>query len=164
MIQSKEEFIRSFLPDEVENIELTQINMDITDLGLADILRNLNKMYPYNTRSRNSIISGKTVVGVLCRTQTLSPLSGLFILICADHLIDKFEMMATNYLVLCLSEKTMRSDDAINNAIYNLTDYLIANYRDTIKNISDFYRKYIFDPSEMEDNNYDNDNYQTDDF
>ena len=164
MIQSKEEFIRSFLPDEVENIELTQINMDITDLGLADILRNLNKMYPYNTRSRNSIISGKTVVGVLCRTQTLSPLSGLFILICADHLIDKFEMMATNYLVLCLSEKTMRSDDAINNAIYNLTDYLIANYRDTIKNISDFYRKYIFDPSEMEDNDSDNDDYQTDEF
>ena len=164
MIQSKEEFIRSFLPDEVENIELTQINMDITDLGLADILRNLNKMYPYNTRSRNSIISGKTVVGVLCRTQTLSPLSGLFILICADHLIDKFEMMATNYLVLCLSEKTMRSDDAINNAIYNLTDYLIANYRDTIKNISDFYRKYIFDPSEMDENNSDNDDYQTDDF
>ena len=164
MIQSKEEFIRSFLPDEVENIELTQINMDITDLGLADILRNLNKMYPYNTRSRNSIISGKTVVGVLCRTQTLSPLSGLFILICADHLIDKFEMMATNYLVLCLSEKTMRSDDAINNAIYNLTDYLIANYRDTIKNISDFYRKYIFDPSEMDDNDSDNDDYQIDDF
>ena len=160
MIQSKEEFIRSFLPDEVENIELTQINMDITDLGLADILRNLNKMYPYNTRSRNSIISGKTVVGVLCRTQTLSPLSGLFILICADHLIDKFEMMATNYLVLCLSEKTMRSDDAINNAIYNLTDYLITNYRDTIKNLSDLYRRFIYDPSETEDL----DEYRTDDF
>lgn len=160
MIQSKEEFIRSFLPDEVENIELTQINMDITDLGLADILRNLNKMYPYNTRSRNSIISGKTVVGVLCRTQTLSPLSGLFILICADHLIDKFEMMATNYLVLCLSEKTMRSDDAINNAIYNLTDYLITNYRDTIKNLSDLYRRFIYDPSETEDS----DEYRTDDF
>lgn len=164
MIQSKEEFIRSFLPDEVENIELTQINMDITDLGLADILRNLNKMYPYNTRSRNSIISGKTVVGVLCRTQTLSPLSGLFILICADHLIDKFEMMATNYLVLCLSEKTMRSDDAINNAIYNLTNYLITNYRDTIKNISDFYRRFVYDPSEMDENDSNNDNYQTDDF
>ena len=160
MIQSKEEFIRSFLPDEAENIELTQINMDITDLGLADILRNLNKMYPYNTRSRNSIISGKTVVGVLCRTQTLSPLSGLFILICADHLIDKFEMMATNYLVLCLSEKTMRSDDAINNAIYNLTDYLITNYRDTIKNLSDLYRRFIYDPSETEDS----DEYRTDDF
>ena len=108
MIQSKEEFIRSFLPDEVENIELTQINMDITDLGLADILRNLNKLYPYNTRSRNAIISGKTVVGVLCRTETLAPLSGLFILICADQIIDKFEMMATNYLVLCLSPRMGR--------------------------------------------------------
>ena len=78
MIQSKEEFIKSFLPDEVEKIELTQINMDITDLGLADILRNLNKLYPYNTRSRNAIISGKTVVGVLCRTDTLSPLCWSF--------------------------------------------------------------------------------------
>ena len=143
MIQSKEEFIKSFLPDEVEKIELTQINMDITDLGLADILRNLNKLYPYNTRSRNAIISGKTVVGVLCRTDTLSPLSGLFILICADHLIDKFEMMATNYLVLCLSEKTMRSDDEINKAISGLTNYLVVNYRDTIKNISDFYRRFV---------------------
>ena len=164
MIQSKEEFIRSFLPDEVENIELTQINMDITDLGLADILRNLNKLYPYNTRSRNAIISGKTVVGVLCRTDTLSPLSGLFILICADHLIDKFEMMATNYLVLCLSEKTMRSDEKINNAISDLTNYLVVNYNDTIKSLSNFYRKFIYDPSELDEESSDNDDYQTDDF
>ena len=69
-------------------------------------------------------------------------------------------MMATNYLVLCLSEKTMRSDDAINNAIYNLTDYLITNYRDTIKNLSDLYRRFIYDPSETEDS----DEYRTDDF
>ena len=161
MIQSKEEFIRSFLPDEVENIELTQINMDITDLGLADILRNLNKMYPYNTRSRNSIISGKTIIGVLCKTETLYPLSGLFVIIGADHLMDKFEMMSTNYLVLCLSEKTMRSDDSINNAIYNFTEYLIQNYRDTIKNLASFYRQFIYDPSELVDSD---DDYQTDDY
>ena len=165
MIQSKEEFIKSFLPDEVEKIELTQINMDITDLGLADILRNLNKLYPYNTRSRNAIISGKTVVGVLCRTDTLSPLSGLFILICADHLIDKFEMMATNYLVLCLSEKTMRSEEKIDNAIYNLTDYLVNNYSETIRNLADFYRRFVYNPSELdESNSNNNDDYQTDDF
>ena len=164
MIQSKDEFIKSFLPDEVEKIELTQINMDITDLGLADILRNLNKLYPYNTRSRNAIISGKTVVGVLCRTDTLSPLSGLFILICADHLIDKFEMMATNYLVLCLSEKTMRSDDEINKAISGLTNYLVVNYRDTIRNLADLYRKFVYNPDETDDNVESDDDYQTDDF
>ena len=166
MIQTKEEFIRSFLPDEVENIELTQINMDITDVGLADILRNLNKLYPYNTRSRNAIISGKTVVGVLCRTETLAPLSGLFVLICADQLIDKFEIMATNYLVLCLSEKTMRSEEKIDNAIYNLTDYLVNNYSETIRNLADFYRRFVYNPSELDESNSNNndDDYQTDDF
>ena len=161
MVQSKEDFIKSFLPDEVETVELTQINMDITDLGLGDILRNLNVMYPYHSRSRNSIISGKTIIGVLCKTETLYPLSGLFVIIGADHLMDKFEMMSTNYLVLCLSEKTMRSDDSINNAIYNFTEYLIQNYRDTIKNLASFYRQFIYDPSELVDSD---DDYQTDDY
>ena len=161
MVQSKEDFIKSFLPDEVETVELTQINMDITDLGLGDILMNLNVMYPYNSRSRNSIISGKTIIGVLCKTETLYPLSGLFVIIGADHLMDKFEMMSTNYLVLCLSEKTMRTDDSINNAIYNFTEYLIQNYRDTIKNLASFYRQFIYDPSELVDSD---DDYQTDDY
>ena len=58
----------------------------------------------------------------------------------------------------------MRSDEKINNAISDLTNYLVVNFSDTIKNIGDFYRKYIFDPSEMDENNSDNDDYQTDDF
>lgn len=149
MIANRSEFIKSFLPDEVENIELTQINLDITDLGLGDILRNLNKIYPANTRTRNAIISGRTVVAVLCKTATLSPLSGLFILIASDKL--KFELMSTSYLIVCLSETALRSEDEMNNAIYNLTDYLVDNYRDTIKNLPDFYRKFIYDPSDMDD-------------
>ena len=72
-------------------------------------------------------------------------------------------MMATNYLVLCLSEKTMRSDDEINKAISGLTNYLVVNYRDTIKNLANFYRKFVYDPSEMDENDSDDD-YQTDDF
>lgn len=158
MTQSKEDFIRSYLPDEVENIELTTINMDITDLGLADVLRNLNQLYPYNTRSRNAIMSGKLVVGVLCKTETLAPLSGLFILIGSDSLMGKFEIMATNYLVLCLSEKTMRSDDRIANAILNLTDYLVNNYHGIISNLPDFYRKFVYSPDE---DDYD---YETEDY
>ena len=73
-------------------------------------------------------------------------------------------MMATNYLVLCLSEKTMRSEEKINDAIYNLTNYLVVNFSDTIKNIGDFYRRFVYDPSEMDENDSDNDDYQTDDF
>lgn len=155
MLQTKEEFIKSFLPDEVESIELTQINMDITDLGLADILRNLNKMYPFNSRSRNLIISGRSVIGVLCKTSTLDPLSGLFILIASDDL--SFEIIATNYLVVCLSEKVIRDEDSILNAIYNLTSYLVNNYKNVIQNLADFYRKYVYDPSDMDDDDYEDD-------
>ena len=164
MVQSKEEFIKSFLPDDVENVELTQINMDITDLGLADILRNLNKLYPYNTRSRNSIISGKTIIGVLCKTETLNPLSGLFVIIGAESALEKFQIMATNYLVLCIPEKTMRSDDLINEAIYNFTKYLVENYKDSIYNIADLYRKFIYDASEDDSDDDSQDDYETDDF
>lgn len=161
MVQSKEEFIRSYLPDEVEDIELTSINMDITDLGLSDILRNLNHLYPYNTRSRNAIMSGKKVVGVLCKTETLAPLSGLFVLIGADSIMDKFELMATNYLVLCLSEKTMRSDECISKAILNMTDYLVKNYAEIIRNLPDFYRKFVYSPDE---DDFENSDYETEEY
>lgn len=146
MIQTKEEFIRSFLPDKVEHIELTQINMDVTDLGLGDILRNLNEMYPYNTRSRNAIESGETVVGVLCKTKTLTPLQGLFILVASDSL--DFELISTNYIVICISEKTISDQEKINATIYKLTEYLAKNFHDTMPSLADFYRKFIYDPEE----------------
>ncbi len=149
MIQSKQEFIKSFLPDQVENIELTQINMDATDLGLADILRNLNEMYPCNTRTRNAIESGSMVVGVLCKTTTLEPLQGLFVLIASDNL--DFELISTNYIVICISEKTIKNAESINSTLYDLTEYLAANFNETMPNLADFYRKYIYDPSEDED-------------
>lgn len=160
MIQSKEDFIKSFLPDQVENIELTQINMDATDLGLADILRNLNEIYPINTRTRNAMQSGSMVVGVLCKTTTLDPMQGLFILVSADNL--EFELVSTNYIIICISEKTIQKAESINNAIFNLTEYLILNYKDVIPNLADFYRKFIYDPSEDE-GDYDDDEYDPDD-
>ena len=57
----------------------------------------------------------------------------------------------------------MRSDEEINKAISSLTNYLVVNYRDTIKNLAGFYRKFVYDPSECEEEQED-DNDQTDDF
>lgn len=157
MVQTKQDFIKSFLPDQVENIELTQINLDATDLGLADILRNLNEIYPANSRTRNAIESGSTVIGVLCKTETLNPMQGLFVLVGADHL--EFELVSTNYIIICISEKTLRKQESILDAIDNLTSYLIKNYKDTIPNLADFYRKFIYDMSEDEDDSDDTDYY-----
>ena len=152
MIQSKEEFIKEFLPETVTALELTQINMDATDLGLADILRNLNSLYPYNSRSRNAIESGTLVVGVLCKTKTLDPLQGLFLLVSSDDL--DFELISTNYLVVCVSEKAIRSSEKIEDVIYKLTNYLVKNYKNSMPNLADFYRKFIYDMDADENEDY----------
>jgi len=152
MVQTKEEFIKKFLPDSIETLELTQINMDATDLGLADILRNLNALYPYNSRNRNAIESGTMAVGVLCKTKTLDPLQGLFVLVASDDL--DFELISTNYLVICMSEKAIRSAEKIEDAIYKLTNYLVKNYKDSMPNLADFYRKYIYDVEGDESEDY----------
>ena len=76
-------------------------------------------------------------------------MQGLFLLVAADDL--EFELISTNYIIICISEKTIRKQDLILDAIDNLTSYLIKNYRDTLPNLADFYRKFIYDMAEDDD-------------
>lgn len=149
MIHSKEEFLRSFLPPKVKDMDFVHINLDITDLSVSDILRNLHKSYPPNSRTRNAIISGNMVIAILCKTETIEPLKGLFLIIANDDL--QFEIYSSNYVVLCISEENIRSDEAIADTINKITGYLADNFSDQIYNLADFYRKFIYDPYEMED-------------
>ena len=82
MIENKFDFLKAFLPESVKDIDFTQINLDITDLSLTDILRNLNKLYPLNSRNRNAIEMGEMALGVLCKTETIEPYRGIFLLVC----------------------------------------------------------------------------------
>jgi hypothetical protein len=149
MINSKEEFIKSFLPESVKDLDYAQINLDITDLSLSDILRNIHKTYPLNSRLRNSIVSGQLVVTVLCKTDTLEPLKGLFLLITNDEL--NFEIISSNYVVLCISESNIKTDEDISDVVEKVTRYLANNFDGVISNLGDFYRKYVYDPYELED-------------
>ena len=81
MVANKKEFIRKFLPDKIEDVSFAQIDMDITDLAIADVLRNINTTYPKNSRIRNAIIGGRVAVGVLCKTELIYPLSGIFLIV-----------------------------------------------------------------------------------
>ena len=40
MTTTKQEFVKTFLPESVRDISFAQIDLDITDLSLADVLRN----------------------------------------------------------------------------------------------------------------------------
>lgn len=153
MLGTKEDFIKSFLPDSVMEIDFAQINLDITDLSLSDILRNINSTYPKNSRKRNMMTSGMGAVGILCKTETLCPMNGLFLLITGNHI--NVELASRRYIVLCVDESKITNDMDIAQSVAKITNALVTQFQDDIDNLGDFYRKYIYDPYEEEEHSDD---------
>ena len=149
MIENKVDFLKRFLPDTVKDIDYTQINLDITDLSFSDILRNLNKLYPLNSRNRNAIENGEMALGVLCKTETLEPYNGVFLIVGKKDL--EVNILSKNYIVLCISEHRIRSEMQLEELMDDITKYLIANHYDTLRNLPDFYRKFVYNESEIYD-------------
>lgn len=150
MATTKQEFVKTFLPDSVENINFVQIDLDISDLSLADILRNVNRTFPQNTRTRNMMASGTYAVGILCKSELLYPLSGLLLIISGSDVT--IEIVSRNYIVIGVSEDKITNDDDIKHVIDGITNYMIASFKDSFQEFTDFYKKYIYDPYEMEAN------------
>lgn len=142
----KQEFIQSFLPETVDDICSAQIDLDISDLSIADVLRNINKTFPLNSRNRNSIANGELAVTVLCKSDTLYPISGIFLVIVGKGI--KIEVMSKNYIVIGVSEENIKTDEGIKSIIDNITKYLIANFKDFLQKFNDFYVKFVFDDYE----------------
>lgn len=145
---SKESFVKTFLPDSIKDINFAQIDMDITDLALADILRNINKTFPKNSHIRNAIASGNHAVGILCKTELLYPLSGLLLIVTGDDTL--IELISKNYLVISVQEDDITDDEKIKNVLDNITKYIIVEFKDTIEKFHEFYAKFVYDEYEME--------------
>lgn len=152
MIENKIDFMKSFLPESVREIEYTQINLDITDLSFSDILRNLNRLYPPNSKNRNAIESGEMALGVLCKSETLEPYSGVFLIVCKKDL--EINILSRNYIVLCISEQRIRTEVSLMDLMEDITGYLIKNYYEMMRNLPDFYRKFIYNETELYEDNY----------
>lgn len=152
MTTSKQDFVRTFCPDSVQDINFAQIDLDITDLSLADILRNVNKTFPENCRIRNAIASGQYAVGILCKTELLYPISGILLIISGGT--AKFEIVSKNYIVIGVQEKLITNDDDIKQVIDGITKYIITSFRDSIEHFHDFYAKFVYDEYEMEEETY----------
>ena len=157
MVENKVDFLKTFLPNTVKDIDYTQINLDVTDLSLSDILRNLNKLYPPNSKNRVSIESGEMVLGVLCKSETLEPYNGVFILVCQKD-ID-VEIVSCNYIVLCISETRIKTELALQELMDDITKYLISNHSQYMRNLPDFYRKFVYNESELYEDDYESSDY-----
>lgn len=162
MTTSKQDFVRTFLPETVENINFAQIDLDITDLSLADVFRNANRTFPKNSRIRNAIASGTHAVAILCKTELLYPLSGILLIITGND--TKIEIVSKNYVVIAVQEDHITNDDDIKFIIDGITKYIIVSFKDGIEKFHEFYAKFVYDEHEMEleedDNISENDIYQ----
>jgi len=145
---TKQEFVKKFLPDSVENINFVQIDLDISDLSISDILRNVNRTFPKNSRIRNMIASGTYAVGILCKSELLYPLSGLLLIITGGD--NKIEIVSRNYIVIGVQEDMITNDDNIKRVIDGITRYLIESFKDSFDAFNEFYVKYVYDQYEME--------------
>ena len=145
---TKQEFVKKFLPDSVENINFVQIDLDISDLSISDILRNVNRTFPKNSRTRNMIASGTYAVGILCKSELLYPLSGLLLIITGGD--NKIEIVSRNYIVIGVQEDMITNDDNIKRVIDGITRYLIESFKDSFDAFNEFYVKYVYDQYEME--------------
>lgn len=141
--------LKEIFPESIQSINMAIVDMDITLLSVADILRNVNKTFPKNTSVRNSIANGKAAVAILCKTDLLKPLDGLIIVITNDA--NQIQIKSKNYIVVGVAESTIDSADRIMDMLDRFTTYLIHNYGNEIPSFEKFYSLFIYDAYEMEE-------------
>lgn len=117
----KKKFLMEFLPESVEDLQLVMIDLEMTGLTICDILRNINRVYPQNTRDRYKIIDGRKVIAVICKSELLDPISGIVLLIGGG--LD-IQIKSKNYILISIDEKHIADEESLNNINTEIMVYL----------------------------------------
>lgn len=144
---NKMDFIKSFLPEKTTEMKYVQIDLDATDLSIGDILRNINRAFPLNTKERNKIASGEKVVVTMLTSELLDPLQGIIIIICEDA--RDINLISQNYMILAISETFICSNNGIQTTLDRIATYLCQYYKDSVYKFKELYAKYIYDEDEQ---------------
>ena len=136
-----------FLPDSIIDVTTVCLDLDICDLSISDVLRNINKTFPESSKEKALMKEGEFAVFALCKTKTLLPLDGLIIIITNDD--NKIEIASKNYIVLTISENRISNNLDIYEVIERLTSYLIKNYKESLFDFQEFYSKFVYDMTEL---------------
>lgn len=152
---NKTDIIRKFLPDKVTDIITVQIDLDTTQLGVADVFRNLNRAYPPSTRERANIRDGRLVIGILCKSELLNPYKGIIFLVTNDE--TDIKGTACKYILYAVSEDNLKSNDTIFSMCQEIGLDLAKNVSLDTKKYPEFYQKYVYDDYEMERFNHTDD-------
>lgn len=146
MVYDKKDFIREFLPDSIQDVSYAQIDLDISDMSISDILRNINRTYPKNSKCRNQISSGQLAVAVMCKSEYMYPLRGLLIIVANTS--RPIELVSKDYIIMTVSDDDISKEENIIHIISAFTKYLIDNFANVFDQFQEFYVKYVYDPEE----------------
>lgn len=139
-------FLKKFFPKSVRNYTVTTIDLDITDLSIADILRNTNRAIPQNSRLRNALSGGLHAIVIQCKSTLLEPLSGLLLIITGEDV--ELNIYSREYMILNINEEMISTESDIQETMEYITRHLILNYRDILYSFHNFYAKFVFEDYE----------------
>ena len=146
-MNDKKTFIKTFLPESVSDLQLVHIDLDQTGLTICDILRNINKVFPINSRDRHEMIDGHKVIAAICRSDLLEPIHGIVLII--SHDID-IQTESKKYVLITVDEGDIRNEDDLNEVNDAIFMYLMNTIRDNVLNFNEFYLKHLYNDYERE--------------
>lgn len=144
-MNDKKNFIKTFFPESVTDIQLVYMNLDQNGLTLCDILRNINRFFPLNSRDRFEMVDGKKVVAVICRSDLIEPINGIILLI--SHEVE-IQTQSKNYVLISVDEEDIRDEDSLNDVNDQITMYLAKLMRGRVLNFDEFYVRHIYNDYE----------------
>lgn len=147
---NKMDIIRSFISDKVSDISAVQFDLDIRQMTIPDIFRDINDVYPVGSRERDNIRDGRFVIGILCVSEYLAPYKGIIFLLSNDKIEPKGE--SSKYILLAIDEEMIQSDEHVYVLSQRISEYLLKNFADDMPKFKDFYVRYLYDDYERERN------------
>ena len=145
-MRDKRSFIQSFFPPSVEDLQLISIDLEITGLTLCDILRNINKTFPENSRDRYDMRSGKKVVAIMCKSELIYPLSGIILLVSSTDVNVNAE--SKNYILISVDELDIRDEETLDKINTEIIMFLAKLLRDRIPTFDEFLKKSLYNDFE----------------
>ena len=141
----KKKFLMSFLPESVEDLKVIHIDLELTGLTLCDILRNINKSFPKNSKDRYDMMDGKKLIAVICKSDLLYPISGIILLVGGS--LD-IRIKSRNYVLISVNEADIVDEETLDHVNTDIMVYLAKTLMPYVKAFNEFSNRSLYNDYE----------------
>lgn len=141
----KKKFLMSFLPESVEDLKVIHIDLELTGLTLCDILRNINKSFPKNSKDRYDMMDGKKLIAVICKSDLLYPISGIILLVGGN--LD-IRIKSRNYVLISVNEADIADEESLDHVNTDIMVYLAKTLIPYVKAFNEFSNRSLYNDYE----------------